>query len=85
MGGLDWAPKGKIIVISLIPFNNSHLKCYNRFKSEHVSAGIGRDDSYTGDGDRRRQSSQQYPDTHQLFVGNLPLSASEDSLKVYKC
>lgn len=43
--------------------------------------GIGRDDSYSGDGDRRRQSSQQYPDTHQLFVGNLPLSASEDTLK----
>jgi hypothetical protein len=41
-----------------------------------------------GDGERRRMGPnmmQQYPDSQQLFMGNLPLHATEDDLKVNLC
>lgn len=36
------------------------------------------------DGDRRRSvnNQTQYSDDHQLFLGNLPLNASESDLRV---
>lgn len=33
------------------------------------------------DGDRRGGRQGQYGDSHQLFLGNLPLDASEDQLR----
>jgi len=38
-------------------------------------------DDSSGD-NRRRSSSNQFPDSHQIFVGNVPLSAEENDLKV---
>ncbi|XP_075217399.1 ras GTPase-activating protein-binding protein 2 isoform X2 [Lycorma delicatula] len=34
-----------------------------------------------GDNDKRRSGPQQYPDNQQLFLGNLPLNATESDLR----
>lgn len=55
--------------------------------SVYVGDTGGREDGGS-DGERRRSSTNagQYSDDHQLFLGNLPLDASENDLRVsYLC
>ncbi|XP_053976669.1 ras GTPase-activating protein-binding protein 2 isoform X2 [Hylaeus volcanicus] len=48
---------------------------------QHQQQRTSRGGAVQRDGDRRGTRQSQYNDAHQLFLGNLPLNASEDDLR----